>query len=240
MNIEKPVSRLIAIVPARAGSVRVPMKNTKCVGGVSLVERAVQHARAAAADLIVVTTDDADVKQLLAGQSAVTIIDRPPHLATSQASTDDVVRHVIESLPIEPEATVLILQPTSPFRSRALLTACKFSVSQHPDAATISVVRTAKVAGWARCMASDGMLEEMPVTCDPVMPSGAVYAFRCGSFLTHGSLASMSKFGVVCPLVHACDIDEEYELVIAAALADAGYGDDVIDLGTDGVPLSSE
>ena len=227
--MQRAMGRLIAIIPARAGSVRLPGKNTKLVGGIPLVERSVQHAHEAGADLIVVTTDDENVRTALCSHSGLVWINRPCELASATASTDDVVHHVIDSLPIEPEATILILQPTSPFRDRSLLSACMASALDNPDALTVSVMRSAKVAAWARCMADDGNLADMPPLCDPVSPTGAVYAFSCGSFKARGTLESMSKVGVLSDPIHSCDIDEEHELVMAAALADAGFGDDVVD-----------
>jgi N,N'-diacetyllegionaminate synthase len=231
-TVQPGVGRLVAIVPARAGSTRLPGKNTKLVGGVSLIERSVLHARAAGADLIVVSTDDAKVKALLTEHRGLVVVERPPQLATSSASTDDVVGHVIDSLQIERDAMILILQPTSPFRDRSLLSACLASASNNPDAATVTVVRAAKATGWARCMASDGTLAEIPLSCDPVAPSGAVYAFRCGLFQAVGTIGSMRKVGVLSDPIHSCDIDQEFELVIAVALAEAGLGDDIVDSGS--------
>jgi hypothetical protein len=48
-------------------------------------------------------------------------------------------------------------------------------------------------------------------------------------FQVHGALASLRKVGVLADPVHSCDIDEEFELVMAVALAEAGFGDDVVD-----------
>jgi CMP-N-acetylneuraminic acid synthetase len=160
----------------------------------------------------------------------VLVVDRPPHLASSSASTDSVVHHVIDTLQIEHESTVLILQPTSPFRPRSLLEACISTVADNPDCLALTVTRAAKAVGWARCMQGDGRLSAMPSACDPVAPTGAVYAFLCGVFKARGTLESMNKVGVLSDPVHSCDIDEEYELIMAAALAEAGLGDDVIDL----------
>jgi CMP-N-acetylneuraminic acid synthetase len=218
----------------------LPEKNAKLVGGVPLVERSVLHARAAGAALIVVTTDDERVRSALSSQSGLVMVDRPRELASSTASTDEVIHHVIDTLPIEPEATILILQPTSPFRDRSLLSACTASALDNPDAVTMSVMRAAKVAAWARCMEIDGNLADMPLSCDPVSPSGAVYAFRCDSFKAHGALGSMRKVGVLSDPIHSCDIDEEYELVIAVALAEAGFGDDVVDSKTLSGPVSRQ
>ncbi|MGO7984144.1 cytidylyltransferase domain-containing protein, partial [Rhizobium johnstonii] len=53
---------VVAIIPARGGSKGLPGKNLARVGGVPLVVRAVQAARAAASvDLVVVTTDADDI-----------------------------------------------------------------------------------------------------------------------------------------------------------------------------------
>ena len=220
---------LVAIIPARAGSERLAGKNLKEVGGLSLVERAVHHASAAGAARIIVSTDDPRVVAAVRGQDRVRILDRPVHLASPQATTDDVIRHAVEHAPIEAGSLVLLLQPTSPFRNRLLLAACIESASANPESVSLSVVPASKKPSWLKCLAPGGLLVEPDVSCQPVVPSGAVYAFQRDSFTEAGGFESMSKIGVLADPVHACDIDEGFEYVIAVALAQAGFGDDVLD-----------
>ena len=66
---------------------------------------------------------------------------RPPHLATDLATTIDAVNHLILDASIE-DGYVLLLQPTSPLRTRADLDAlCKMFEANTEAQAIVSVVR---------------------------------------------------------------------------------------------------
>lgn len=223
-------SRIVAVVPARAGSARLAGKNLREVGGVALVERAIQHARAAQADLILVTTDDPLVLNMAARMSDATLIQRPPELATADATTDRVVLHAIDAAAIESDALLLLLQPTSPFRSRRLLKDVVACARVNPECLVLTISRAAKLQHWLRCFDASNNVSEFSFECSAVVPNGAVYAFRCGDFLVAQGFDAMSQKGILTDPMHDCDIDQEYELVIANALAVGGFGDDVVDL----------
>jgi CMP-N-acetylneuraminic acid synthetase len=180
--------------------------------------------------MTIVSTDDAQVIELVRRLDNVTLVLRPAELADSDTSTDAVVHHALDSAAIDTDPIVLLLQPTSPFRNRSLIEDCIRAVANSPDSAALSVTRAAKDPAWIRCLGEHGRLLPGPIDCLPVVPTGAVYAFRCERFRRCGTLAGMNRIGVLSDVVHACDIDHEYELVMAQALAEAGFGHDIIDL----------
>ena len=108
---------VLALIPARAGSKRLPMKNFKSFArGPSLVERAVSQALdAACAHLVVVSTDRADLAQPLFSPE-VSIHQRSPHAASDVATAWDVIAEVLQSYP-KTIQTLIYLQPTSPLRT---------------------------------------------------------------------------------------------------------------------------
>lgn len=131
--------RVLAVIPARAGSVRVPNKNLFALGQSTLVGEAIAHATTYPVDRIVVSTDcDALFEDLSAYCRAdhdpnppvgawTSLIPRPPHLATGyRDSLRDVIRHAL----IEAERMdgytydlVVTLQPAVPLRTSGLITA---------------------------------------------------------------------------------------------------------------------
>ena len=115
--------KVLAVVPARAGSKRVPKKNVRPLLGIPLVCRSILHAiNASKIDDIVVTTDDKEVIEI-AKRYSCTIIKRPAYLADDSATTIDVVKHTIEYLKNQGKNydAIVLLQPTVPFRAPNLI-----------------------------------------------------------------------------------------------------------------------
>lgn len=116
---------MIAIIPAHAGSKRLPGKNTmKLRDGLNPWWRAVRFAETAPTIDIqpVVTTD---IKSVLdkCRDRGVRCIHRPSELCTDDARMEDVIHHVLGCTTESGAAvdTFLLLQPTSPIRSHRTL-----------------------------------------------------------------------------------------------------------------------
>ncbi|MGZ3526859.1 MAG: acylneuraminate cytidylyltransferase family protein [Vulcanimicrobiaceae bacterium] len=114
--------RTLALVPAKGASTRLRRKNLFVLGGKSLLARAVECALAAGPfDEVVVTTEDSEIAQAarLAGASVPFL--RPERLAVDPAGVADVTIHALEELAKLGHTfdTVVILLPTSPFRTSA-------------------------------------------------------------------------------------------------------------------------
>ena len=111
---------ILGIIPARGGSKRLPGKNLKTLGGKSLIRIACEQAKKAL-PVSVVTTDYYEII-LEALSCGVKSLLRPSELATDQATTKDVVKHVLETYP--GFDWFCLLQPTSPLRSVEDITNC--------------------------------------------------------------------------------------------------------------------
>lgn len=109
--------KVYAFIPARAGSKRVPGKNLRTVGGVSLLARAIDSAMGANLHTVVSTDGDllSPIAMAAIDDGAVVHL-RPPQLATDHAQIEAAVAHWWTRLDDKPDAIVL-LQPTSPFRT---------------------------------------------------------------------------------------------------------------------------
>jgi N-acylneuraminate cytidylyltransferase len=116
--------RILALVTARAGSKRVPGKNQRLLAGRPLIAWSVEAARGIAGICeILVSTDDAAIAA--AGRDAGALVPwlRPAELASDTASSVDVCLHALDWYESQRCAVdgLLLLQPTSPFRSRETL-----------------------------------------------------------------------------------------------------------------------
>ena len=107
------------VIPARGGSKGIPKKNIKLLNGKALILYALENAlKLTTADNICVSTDDTEIINLLQKSGYIVPFKRPNHLATDNATTQDVLIHALDfynSKSINYDAIVL-LQPTSPFR----------------------------------------------------------------------------------------------------------------------------
>jgi CMP-N-acetylneuraminic acid synthetase len=127
---------VIAIIPARSGSKRVPGKNWARVGGKTLVERAVDCARAAFLAPIVVTDAPDLCDGLLVG-----CVHEPPELAGDAVPMVDVLRWVLGRVDgLAEREPVVLLQPTSPFREPRDVEACVEMVVKGGYDSVVSVV----------------------------------------------------------------------------------------------------
>lgn len=111
--------KLLAIVPARGGSKRLPGKNIRVLGNKPLILWSIDIVKniTEIADVLV-STDDSSIAEVAKGSGALVPWLRPANLATDTSSSIDVVLHALEWYESEKGEVdgVLLLQPTSPFR----------------------------------------------------------------------------------------------------------------------------
>jgi CMP-N,N'-diacetyllegionaminic acid synthase len=109
------------VIAARGGSKRVPGKNIRLLGGRPLIVWSIEVAKEIA-DIcdILVTTDDAVIADVARQAGALTPWLRPAALASDVAATVDVCLHALDWYEDAHGKVdgLLLLQPTSPFRSR--------------------------------------------------------------------------------------------------------------------------
>lgn len=103
---------VVAVVPARTGSRRVPRKNFRDLGGRPLWRWAADVGLGLGLPVIV-SSDAPDPGGLPDG---VTWLQRPAALATDTARTVDVLWHAWDTKLGRGPCTLVVLQPTTPFR----------------------------------------------------------------------------------------------------------------------------
>jgi CMP-N,N'-diacetyllegionaminic acid synthase len=113
--------KLLAFIPARGGSKRVPGKNIRSLGGKPLIDWSIDVAKEASGICdILVSTDSEEIAGAARQAGALVPWLRPAILATDTASSVDVALHALDWYEAEKGLIdgLLLLQPTSPFRSR--------------------------------------------------------------------------------------------------------------------------
>jgi CMP-N-acetylneuraminic acid synthetase len=114
------LGEVLGLIPARAGSVGVPGKNVRPLGGRPLIEWTIEAARASGLTRVVVSTESPEIAALGRAAGAEVPFVRPERLAAGTAKAIGVVGHALEYFR-EHEGwvpgAVFYLQPTSPFRT---------------------------------------------------------------------------------------------------------------------------
>ena len=111
-------SKILIIIPARAGSKRIKGKNTRSFNGFPLIEHSIRYAQSYIGGDIIISTDDKQIGSI-AEKYSVTIVWRDESLAQDQTPTTDVVKDVIERVEKSYDFVVL-LQPTNPLRPKKM------------------------------------------------------------------------------------------------------------------------
>ncbi|MDA8135389.1 MAG: hypothetical protein M0T82_12270 [Desulfobacteraceae bacterium] len=105
---------IIAMIPARIGSTRLPMKNLALINNEPLISYAIKAAKASRVfDRVIVNADD-KIFGDIAGRYGVEFYHRPVELGSSSTKSDDVVYDFIKK---NPGDIVCWVNPTSPLQT---------------------------------------------------------------------------------------------------------------------------
>lgn len=155
---------VLAVIPARGGSVRVPKKNIKLLNGKPLIAYAIEAARSSkTVDRIIVSTDDDEIKDVALKLGAEVPFRRPAYLS-EDVPTEDVVIHAVDWLN-ENEGyypdIVVCLEPPAPFRKAEHIDRCVQSILA--DEAVDSAITVNSVRGnrpeWMLYVDKDNLIK---------------------------------------------------------------------------------
>lgn len=185
------MARVVAVIPARAGSKGIPGKNHRPMAGQPLVAWAIDAALATpSVDLVVVSTDDPQVAHIAAGRGAV-VHRRSAASATDSAPTESVLAEVADAFPAQ---VYVLLQATSPLTAPDDIEAALKKIDEGYDS-VLSVVPQHRFI-WTE-PAEGG--SAVPANYEPahrprrqdaapiLVENGAVYAYRRDVLVEGGS-----------------------------------------------------
>jgi CMP-N,N'-diacetyllegionaminic acid synthase len=135
---------VVALIPARSGSERVPDKNIRPLAGHPLLAYAVASARQAGIfDRIVCSTDNGKIAAVARRYGADTPFLRPAKFATSTSPDIEWITHALEALE-EHYDLFAIVRATNPFRGPGVLTRGLEQLLATPEADSIRAVEVVK------------------------------------------------------------------------------------------------
>jgi CMP-N,N'-diacetyllegionaminic acid synthase len=221
--------RILALIAARGGSQRLPGKNLRPLGGRPLLVWSI-NAASGVPDIcdILVSTDSAAIAEVARDAGALAPWLRPAALATDDASSAAVAVHALDwyEQARGPVDGLLLLQPTSPFRTRqTVLRGCELFGEHHGR--SVIAVSPAKSHPMSCFRVEAGMMR-------PFMSGGDVRSQDLPpAFVVNGALylisperlrAQRSFYGdATVPLIiddpaQGIDIDTEWDWRLAEAV----------------------
>ena len=104
-------SEIVAHIPARGGSQRVPHKNIRLLAGKPMIAYAIEAAlQSSSIDRVIVNTDSKEIASV-ARDFGADVYNRKPHLATAEATGDDFTFDIITSLALDTSSWLIPFAP---------------------------------------------------------------------------------------------------------------------------------
>jgi len=114
---------VLALITARGGSKGIPGKNIKYLADKPLINWTIDAAKKSAyIDRLILSSDDDNIMQQALSAGCEVPFKRPAELSMDSSNSMDVIVHALEQLTEEYDY-LLLLQPTSPFRTVAQIDA---------------------------------------------------------------------------------------------------------------------
>lgn len=217
---------MVAVIPARGGSKRIPHKNILPFAGRPLLAWSIAAAKAAPSfGEAWVSTDDDEIAAVAAAYGAH-VIRRPAELAEDNSGTYDVVLHALHAIrasgrDVEAVAT---LQPTNPLRPVGMIegAVAKFRAQECDSLIAVSrrALKTGRVEnGFFYPGYSFGQQSRLT---EPLVYENGLLYITSAACLEGGSLCGERMLAYITePPFDAVDIDDpaDFELGVAIAVA---------------------
>lgn len=228
--------KILAVIPARGGSKGVPRKNIRPLGGKPLVAHAIDAALGVKDLLyrVIVSTDDEEIAEVARAAGAEVPFLRPADLANDKAPMVPVEQHAVAFVEAQDNVTidwVLLLQPTTPFRSAEdIRTAVEMALEGGCDS-VISVVelkaghpiQTKKIVNdrlVPYCIEEPEGIRRQDCKPEAYLRNGAIYLTRREALIDHDSIWGKEIRPYVMPEERSVNIDGPMDFKLAQFLID--------------------
>lgn len=223
MSIKKKV---VAFIPARAGSKGVLRKNVRIVAGRPLIEHTIVCAlETSEISDVVVTTNCVETRNI-AARFPVMLIDRPDRLSDDETPTFPVIEHALRVYEESHDCpdVILLLQCTSPMRQPSHITKALDVFESTSANSVISVVEVGDEHPARMYFLNEGKLcslypDQERVRRQDLPPlyrrNGAIYAIRRDEMLRLRSLIGVDAVPFVMSTNVSVNIDTEIDLQLA-------------------------
>lgn len=224
--------RVLAIVPARAGSKGLPGKNIRLFCGKPLLQWSVEHGLSSRyVDRVIVSTDSSEFADIARRSGALVPFLRPAHLSSDTAKSADVVLHAVDFLEERGDIfdVLVLLEPTSPLRNpKDIDNAVELLVAEPEAESVVSISRVEahhpsflmkkNEAGFIEPYLSDFRVVRRQDITQLFFLDGTVYASLVGSFKARKGFYHAKTLGYEVPKYKSFEIDDLDDFIICEAL----------------------
>jgi CMP-N-acetylneuraminic acid synthetase len=225
--------KILAVIPARAGSKGIPRKNIVRVNGCPLIEYTINAAtKVDGLNDVVVSTDDKEIAEISKELGAYVPFLRPAELASDMSQSASVVVHALnemEKIKGYHYDTIMMLQPTSPLRTSGHIEkALELFFSQECD----SVVSVVSVGGThplrMKRLVGDELknyidqgfwnMRPRQLLPDAYIRNGSIYLIKRDVLVEQDQLIGKKCLGFVMSEEESVNIDTPLDLKLAEIL----------------------
>ena len=218
---------MIAIIPARLGSKRLPRKNIRSLCGKPLIAYTIEAAlESDSIDGVYVSTDDEAVAGIARSYGVHVPFLRPDYLGADAATTEDVCEHLLNFLSAKTKEDIssfMLLQPTSPLRTAKHIAAAVCVFKEMDAQSVISVTAYEHPVQWALtvqdgvlCPCDTFALKQRSQNCEVRFhPNGAIYIFETDFFLKRNGYYGEKTYPFIMDGHSSVDIDTKFDLELA-------------------------
>ena len=209
--------KVLAIIPARKGSKRLPGKNKKLLGGVPMITWAINSVKEISEITdVLISTDDPEIVKIASQHKVLAPWLRPEHLCSDEASSIDVTLHALDwyQRNVQKVDGVMLVQPTSPYRTKQSIIA---ALSDFKSCESIvSVSPCSRNSEWSFYLESQKLVKPVGEFQTLYELNGLIYLCT-PSFLTENqSFITKDTRGIVINSKKEClDIDTQDDFDLA-------------------------
>lgn len=220
---------VLAFIPAREGSKRIPGKNTKDFLGKPLIAYAIESAlQSPHITRTIVCTESESIATIAKQYGAEVPFMRPQEMAGDESSVMDSMLYTLEKLKTDEgyEPThFVILQTTSPLREQKDIDDC-FRVMEETGATTVLTMTTTQPKFYnvesdmriSLVNGSEAKTQNAQAWPKGYIQNGAVYVIDVPTLLAEKRVVTHDTRAVVMPKWRSLDIDDPEEWVMAEVL----------------------
>lgn len=221
---------MLAIIPARGGSVGLPGKNIKLLNGKPLIAYTIECALSSSLiSRVIVSTDSKEIADVALKYGAEVPYLRPAELASGTANAFDAYKHLLNWLK-EKEgyetSNCIILQPTSPLRiSEDIDNAIKLFEFKKADS-VISFTPEDHPISWHKKIDTSGKINEIWAKEkaknrqeyeQTYYPNGALFIYKTEMIINKNQF-SENSYAYLMPKERSIDIDTQLDFDFAQFL----------------------
>ncbi|GGH64400.1 hypothetical protein GCM10008014_42740 [Paenibacillus silvae] len=221
----KNLRKCLAVIPARGGSKGLLNKNIRLLNHKPLINYTIEAAlNSHFIDELVVSTDSEEIACVAKLAGANVPFMRPAELATDQAASIDVLKHVVLYYEKEKHKTfeyIMLLQPTSPLRNaNDIDEAYEVLIKSEGDSLqsiTVSDTHPYLMREWTSGRLESYLKDQAENLrrqdlSELYVLNGAIYIVKRELLMLHNTMTGSNNYGYLMPKERSVDIDNELDL----------------------------